>query len=104
MFVTWCANESGVPRDVIKPYAYCPTGVGYFKDMGVWHGRDGYTPKAGDVIFFTNGSRSNHTGIVEYIADGYVHTVEGNTSNKVARRDYPLNKSRILGYGAPNYN
>ena len=104
MFVTWCANEAGVPRDIIKPYAYCPTGIQDFKNFGVWHAKGSYTPKAGDVIFFSfGGVRSDHTGLVEYVKDGYVHTVEGNTDFMVARREYPLNSSYVLGYGAPKY-
>ena len=42
-------------------------------------------------------------GIVESVKDGYVNTIEGNTSNMVARRCYQLNSSKILGYGVPKY-
>ena len=33
-----------------------------------------------------------------------MHTIEGNTSNQVARRNYSLTNSRILGYGRPAYD
>ncbi len=33
-----------------------------------------------------------------------VYTIEGNTSDMVARRSYALNNSRILGYGRPAYD
>ena len=100
MFVTWCANQAGVSRDVIKPYAACSDGVSKFMSMGVWHASSsGYTPKKGDVIFFTY----SHTGLVDYVSDGYVHTVEGNSSKSVRRRNYSLSYSSILGYGSPNY-
>ena len=33
-----------------------------------------------------------------------VHTIEGNTSDQVARRSYSLTNSRILGYGRPAYD
>lgn len=100
MFVTWCANQAGVSRDVIKPYAACSDGVSTFESMGVWHsGSSGYVPKKGDVIFFT----FSHTGLVDYVSDGYVHTVEGNSSRAVRKRNYSLSYDSILGYGSPNY-
>lgn len=100
MFVTWCANQAGVPRNVIKPYAACSDGVAKFKSMGVWHSRSsGYVPKRGDVIFFTY----SHTGLVDYVSDGYVHTIEGNSSRAVRKRNYSISHGSILGYGSPNY-
>ena len=42
-------------------------------------------------------------GIVEKTKGNTLHTVEGNTSNKVARRTYSLSNSTITGYGVPNY-
>ena len=100
MFVTWCANQAGVSRDVIKPYAACSDGVSKFMSMGVWHSRSsGYVPKKGDVIFFT----FSHTGLVDYVSDGYVHTVEGNSSKAVRKRNYSLSYGSIQGYGSPNY-
>jgi hypothetical protein len=52
-------------------------------------------PQPGDVIFFG----SHHTGIVEKVANGKVYTVEGNTSDRVLERSYPLNSPSISGYG-----
>ena len=100
MFVTWCANQAGVSRDVIKPYAACSDGVSKFMSMGVWHASSsGYVPKRGDVIFFTY----SHTGLVDYVSDGYVHTIEGNSSRAVRKRNYSISHGSILGYGSPNY-
>lgn len=54
--------------------------------------------KAGDLIIFKEGGRS-HVGIVEKIdANGTIHTIEGNTSNKVARRTYSPNNRTITGF------
>ena len=54
--------------------------------------------KAGDLIIFKNGGRS-HVGVVESIgADGRINTIEGNTSNKVARRSYSANDRTITGF------
>jgi len=69
-------------------------------------------PQVGDQIFFNNGSRICHTGLV-YKVDGInVYTIEGNTSGgstvianggSVAKKQYPLNYARIDGYGRPKY-
>lgn len=54
--------------------------------------------KTGDLIIFKEQGRS-HVGIVESIgADGKIHTIEGNTSDKVARRSYAANNSTISGF------
>ena len=46
---------------------------------------------------------SDHVGIVEYVEDGKVHTIEGNTTDSCARRSYNLDSEDILGYGLPKY-
>lgn len=89
--------------------AYTPTSSNYFKKMNQWY----TTPKAGDIIFFKNSERINHTGYVYKVDSNYVYTVEGNTSTTnneveanggcVAKKYYTLNNSRIAGYGRPNY-
>lgn len=74
-----------------------------------------YNPKAGDIIYFDwngdwNGVISNtcspgltwadHIGIVEYYENGVVHTIEGNSNNRVQRMKYSLNSKSIIGYGS----
>lgn len=75
-------------------------------------------PQVGDQIFFNNGTRICHTGLV-YAVDGAavdgakVYTIEGNTSGgstvipnggAVCKKSYPLNYERIDGYGRPKYD
>ncbi|MBO6158866.1 MAG: SH3 domain-containing protein, partial [Firmicutes bacterium] len=55
-------------------------------------------------FFGTSIDNSSHTGIVEKVDGSKVYTIEGNTSDQVARRSYALNNSRILGYGRPAYD
>ena len=102
MFVSWCANEAGVSRDILTPYAYCGYGIQYFKEKGDWHDRSsGYVPKRGDVIFF---GTDRHTGLVDYSENGVVYTIEGNSTNdSVARKSYDLGYGDINGYGSPKY-
>lgn len=60
------------------------------------------TPEMGDQIFFYDAQGEiNHTGVVEAVGGGIVYTIEGNTSDRVLRRQYALGDSRIAGYGRP---
>lgn len=102
-FVSWCADQCGyIDAGIIPKFSYVPDGVAYFQSKGQW--QDGsYTPKAGDIIFFTwDGSGgSDHVGIVESVTDGTINTIEGNTTDSCARRSYALGSYVILGYGCP---
>ena len=40
-------------------------------------------------------------GIVERVENGKVYTIEGNSSDSCAERDYDINNSVIVGYGRP---
>lgn len=63
-----------------------------------WKGK-GYTPSAGDFIFFdwNKDGQVDHVGIVVNVANGRVNTIEGNTSNMVARRSNPISYLGWLG-------
>lgn len=102
MFVSWCANQAGVKTSVVPKTASTSTGMSWFKNKGLFKYKGKYTPKRGDIIYFKSDGAS-HVGIVEYVTGNTVHTVEGNTSNKVARRSYSLSAARITGYGVPEY-
>lgn len=67
-----------------------------------WNGKGSYTAEGQDKYF------SDHVAIVEYVANGYVHTIEGNangsnTYSTVCRKAYPLYDGRINGYYRPNW-
>ena len=102
MFVTWCANETGIPNDIFPSYANVSNGKENFSHRGMYHLRENYTPKAGDIIFFLRDG-AGHTGIVTDCDGERVYTIEGNTSNMVARRSYALDYRTIDGYGTPDY-
>lgn len=99
-FVSWCASQCGVLDIDIPKFAYCPSGVEWFKDKGAWQDRY-YTPSPGDVIFFDweNDGISDHVGIVEKLENGLVHTVEGNINDSVVQKQYPMGDIYIHGYG-----
>lgn len=117
----WCAmfvsvvfaNVYGVEKakEMLGGYfAYCPYGVSYFKNKGIWKTNN---PKAGDVIMFKDSTGlACHVGIVSDVKNGCVYTIEGNTSSasgvvtnggSVAEKSYSLTYNRILGYGDINY-
>lgn len=79
-----------------------------------------YTPKKGDIIFFWNlnthdgrywnktisdASHASHIGFVDYVKDGYVYTVEGNTGNRgsannyVGSNSFSLSSDYVMAYG-----
>lgn len=104
-FVSWCANECGyIEAGVIPKFAACSAGVQWFKSAGLWRDR-GYEPQPGDIVFFDWGGDggADHVGIVESCDGSTVHTIEGNTSDSCARRNYRVGSASILGYGTPLY-
>jgi len=110
MFVDWCFltayGYENALRLLCQPEksagAGCTYSLRYFKKKGQFHTSN---PKPGDQIFFgTSLDNATHTGIVEKVTASKVNTIEGNTSNQVARRSYALSNSPILGYGRPAYD
>lgn len=104
-FVSWCANESGyIDTGVIPKFAGCVLGSQWFMDRGQW--QDGsFEPSAGHIIFFDweGDGVTDHVGIVEWVENGTVYTVEGNSGDSVRQNSYPIGSSVIYGYGISAY-
>ena len=109
VFTDWCfwmaCNKSKKDAEYLECQtgdcgAGCDFSASYYKNAG----RFSTTPQVGDQIFFKQGSSIVHTGIVESVTSSTVNTIEGNTSDQVARRSYSRNSSQIYGYGHPRYN
>lgn len=90
-------------------YHNCQTGVNQFRKAGCWSRE----PEPGAVVFFTNGQRAYHTGIVTEVTASRIKTVEGNTSGAsgviengggVCQKSYARNYNKILGYGLPDWS
>lgn len=81
--------------------AGCLYSAQYYKQHGRWYTSD---PQPGDQIFFSYApGEYSHTGLVESVQNGTVTTIEGNTSDQVARRSYPISSGNIIGYGRPKW-
>jgi len=102
MFVSWSVDQAGIDTDIIPKFASVKAGKAFFENRDLFEYKGEYTPKKGDIIFFLNGI--SHAAIVTKVENGRVYTIEGNTAEKVAERNYSLNDSSITGYGTPNYN
>lgn len=114
-FVDWCfykafgvANAKALLGGNFDDYT--PNSAQLYKNKGAYYKSN---PKVGDQIFFNNGTRICHTGLVYKVDVSYVYTIEGNTSNAsgvvangggVAKKKYTLNYAKIDGYGRPNYD
>jgi len=79
--------------------ALCSASAQFFKNAWAWSRR----PEVGDVVFFFVSGGINHQGIVTGVSGNTITTVEGNSSDMVARRTYQIGASNIAGYGRPKW-
>jgi hypothetical protein len=95
-FVSWAAAQAGTP------VGEAGQGFGSVDALYAWAQRTGRAtpaaagarPNAGDLIVW-----DEHVGIVESVdPDGTIHTIEGNSSNMVARRTHAANGDGAVGY------
>jgi len=112
----WCRKHVGDKRYVWREvscnqWASQLRKCGYFQDSSAFGG--GYAPQSADLIFFTkDGASESHIGLVLYVKNGTVYTVEGNTSSAqglesngggVYVKSYDLSDRCIRGYGVLPY-
>lgn len=108
IFTLYCVEEAVGIDNALKAMCspkptgipLCSAGASYYKSAGRWYVNN---PQPGDIIFFYVSGGINHTGIVEAVNGSTVTTIEGNTSDMVARRTYTIGASNIAGYGRPKY-
>ena len=94
-FTSWAAREAGVPL------GDAGQGFGRVDDVWAWAERSGKAipaagaqPQPGDLIVW-----DEHIGVVESVgADGTISTIEGNSSDQVARRSYGADGGGAIGY------
>lgn len=100
MFVSWCANEAGIPSSVLKR-----TGLANPKNFGLtYQSGNEYTPQKGDLFFKKNFS---HVGLVYYTEGDYFYTLEGNTSTTSYDGNCVMIRKRKISdfyFSSPSYS
>lgn len=103
-FLSWIWRRAGAPIGFgARGSDYVPDLVAWARLTRRWHAaRAGYRPRPGDlVVFRAGGSRFGHTGLVAKMHHGRIYTIEGNWSDRVARRTLKAWDSQVTGYIAP---
>lgn len=119
-FVCWCfykAYGENASKDMLGGWDdYTKGAITKFKAINTFFLRGRKKPVKGDVVYFTKDGTFNgvhHTALVYRVDAAYIYTIEGNTSEgsqvipnggAVCKKQYPINDSRIYGYGRPKYD
>lgn len=108
-FLSWAAaQQPGETFDGAPPrFADVDRGMASFQN-GKWRNPNDANnmPIPGDYVFFDwdRDSDPDHVGAVLCVDEnGYLYTIEGNSSGRVALNCYPKNDPRIVGYGVLNW-
>lgn len=109
-FLSWgAAQQPKNAFDGTPPrFADVDRGMVSFKESGKWRAPNDEVnkPIPGDYVFFDwDGDRDpDHVGAVLCVDEnGYLYTIEGNSSGRVALNCYPKNDPRVMGYGVLNW-
>lgn len=108
-FLSWGADQMKASIDGNPPrFANVDTGMEGFQKSGKWRNPNDANnkPIPGDYVFFDwdRDSDPDHVGAVLCVDEnGYLYTIEGNSSGRVALNCYPKNDPRIMGYGVLNW-
>lgn len=103
IFVSWCARQAGLGREILEPFASCGAGRRWLISKGLYKTRreTGTGAQPGDLIFYdwTSDGAPNHVGIVEKNVNGTLTVIEGNKSDAVGRRTVSSTSVSVIGYG-----
>lgn len=106
IFVTVIARMVGIPTGIIPTFASCDVGTNWFRnkkryEKAKYYGGN-YTPKRGDVIFYSSKHTQNdstHVGYVVSVTGDTIKAIEGNKNDAVGYRTIKVSDKYILGYG-----
>lgn len=108
-FLSWAADQKKASIDGDPPrFANVDDGMNAFQTQKKWRNPNDANnmPIPGDYVFFDwdRGSDPDHVGAVLCVDEnGYLYTIEGNSSGRVALNCYPKNDPRVMGYGVLNW-
>ncbi len=105
IFIAWLANQAGIGEDIIPKAGGVAHVRSFYEEKGLFHPvSDGnYQAKPGDLIFYDHG----HVGLVVENNNGNLVTIEGNTSDRVAKKEGVIGSgyfSDVSGFASPNYS
>lgn len=113
VFVDWCfCTAFGLQTGAAMTYqtvgsgsALCSASLNFYRNHGAYYDY----PEVGDQIFFQNNGQISHTGIVETVNGSGINwisltTIEGNSSDQVAKRTYYKGNNYIAGFGRPKWS
>ena len=109
VFISWIANQHGLMGKTIPKFIGCETGAGWFMKKGLFKNKREYTPEPGDIVFFTwydpdkAKTRIGHVGLVIKVENGRIYTIEGNVTDQIVNKNYPIDGAKIAGYARPEY-
>lgn len=108
MFASFCLHYAQIPGEVMPLEASCPRWIKLLEEKEIYlpaaesiTEEGEYLFAGGDPVFFDyNGDGiADHVGLVAYVEDGFLHTIEGNKGNCVCRQKYELTNPILMGYG-----
>ena len=102
-----CGMTSIIPVECSCGYA-----MNMFQRAGRWMEYDAYTPRMGDIIYYSwndwsggdNHEWPDHVGIVARVSGNKIKVIEGNKNDSVEYRTVYVNGRFIRGYGLPDYS
>ena len=113
VFVDWCFCQTfGLQTGAAMTYqtigsgsALCSTSASFYEKNNSFYNY----PQPGDQVFFFNNGAINHTGLVESVVGSGASwtsftTIEGNSSDQVARRTYNRGNNKVAGFGRPKWS
>lgn len=113
IFVDWIFCQAfGITTGAAMTYqkvgqgsALCSASMNYYQTNGAFY----KYPQICDQVFFQNGGQIGHTGLVESVegeGENWTSftTIEGNTSDQVARRVYQRGNNKVVGFGRPKWS
>lgn len=113
VFVDWCFCQTfGLQTGAAMTYqtvgsgsALCSASASYYEKNNAFYNY----PQPGDQVFFYNNGAINHTGLVESVSGTGANwtsftTIEGNSSDQVARRTYNRGDNKVAGFGRPKWS
>ena len=112
IFVSWCANQAGIPTSVIPKMAATRYTKAWMVEHAFYDDTFTTTPQCGDLIFFHNdeGTICHIAMVISYNAsDNTIRYVGGNQSNSVTVRTLAWVKNqdwygiKLDGYARPFY-